>query len=281
MVFLSTQICYTIKVEDFIIAKPASHHQAESRPLISAKNHKLNSSKNPIFLIDCSNLELDEKLTCVSLQGVLNRNAPRLFLDYGYYDKLSDRTTNEEFINDELWFGTYRSMIGRQDIRNLEYYQSRYQLDVQGVADYRQLMRDFKTSFRGCVIWDDSLPETISIAVMLSGLESLLILSPGQVWLAGELGLLIAEDLRGRWRDRIDLYRWAVDHLLPRCKPGYAASIDPGWEHPEFFDYIIQNKIFTYSLATDNPNRLFRFGQKLLLLLFAGPRRLRNVLFMA
>lgn len=235
--------------------------------------------KNFVHLINCEKIEFDDKLTCASLQGLLNRAGPVLFLDYGNYDKLSDRTTNEEFINDELWFGKYRSMIGRQDARNLTYYKSRYQLEIDEISDFRHLFQEYKSRFKGFVVWDDTLPETISVALMLSGLEELIIISPQQVSVATEIGLPIVEDLRNRWDNRLDVYRWAWENLFDRCKPGYIACLEPGWQHPEFFDYAIQNNIFTYSLATDYPSAFFQFGQKMLLLLFAGPRGIRNFLF--
>ena len=245
----------------------------------TSESYLMENIKNDVYLINCEQFDFDDKLTCTSLQGLLNRAGPVLFLDYGYYDKLSDRTTNEEFINDELWFGKYRAMVGRQDARNLAEYKERFHLEPQEISDFRQLIREYKSQFRGFVVWDDKLPETISTAMMLSGLEELIILSSRQVSIAEEVGLPIVEDLRGRWKNRLEVYSWALDNLFKRCKPGYIACLEPGWQHPEFFDYVVQNNIFTYSLAADNSNPVFRFGQKLLLLLFAGPRRIRNFLF--
>jgi len=245
----------------------------------TSESYLMENIENDVYLINCEQFDFDDKLTCTSLQGLLNRAGPVLFLDYGYYDKLSDRTTNEEFINDELWFGKYRAMVGRQDARNLAEYKERFHLEPQEISDFRQLIREYKSQFRGFVVWDDKLPETISTAMMLSGLEELIILSSRQVSIAEEVGLPIVEDLRGRWENRLEVYRWALDNLFKRCKPGYIACLEPGWQHPEFFDYVVQNNIFTYSLAADNSNPVFRFGQKLLLLLFAGPRRIRNFLF--
>jgi hypothetical protein len=235
--------------------------------------------QNLVYFIDCSTLDFADRLTCTSLQGLLNQSGPLVYLDYGFYDKLSDRTTNEEFIDDELWFGKYRPMVGKQDARNLDYYRSRYKLTIEQISDFRELIRVHRSSFKGAVLWDDALPETISIAMMLSGLDNLIIISPKQAKWAAEIGLPIVEDLRERWQDRLDLYCWALENLFVRCKPGYVACLEPGWAHPEFFDYAIQNKIFTYSLATHRSDPIFRFGQWLLLLLFAGPRGIRNMLF--
>jgi hypothetical protein len=67
--------------------------------------------------------------------------------------------------------------------------------------------------------------------------------------------------------------------LFPRCTTGQVACIEPGWERPEFADYLVQQRIFTYSLSSREAGRAWALGQKLLLLLVAGPWRLRNSLF--
>jgi hypothetical protein len=95
-------------------------------------------------------------------------------------------------------------------------------------------------------------------------------------WAKKEHGLEIKHDLRGRWNDRVQLYEWAFRELFPRCKEGSIACVEPGWHRPEFTDYLVQNRIFTYSLTSAAKNRLFTFGQTLLLLLVGGPFGLRN-----
>jgi hypothetical protein len=124
--------------------------------------------------------------------------------------------------------------------------------------------------------------DSINIAAMLSGLDSLLIVHPdltGTVLENTELRIL--EDLRGRWNERVDLYRWAFKHLYYRCAAGRVACIEPNWERPEFLDFIVQNRVFVYSLATQKSNAVFSLGQKMLLFLVAGPYRLRNLVFNA
>lgn len=234
--------------------------------------------ESTVYLVDCSELDYAARLTCVSIQGLLNRETARVYLDYGYYDKLSDRTTTEEFISDELWFGKFRQMVGRQDRRNLAYYQDAHGIEVQEV-EFPELLRKFRPNFKGAVIWDENLIETVSLAVMLSGQNNLLILSAGQSGLAEEFDLEIHTDLRNRWQDRLGVYQWALDNLFETSKPGYLASLEPGWRHPEFLDYVIRERIFTYSLATYREGKIFGLGLNLLLLLFAGPRWLRNLIF--
>jgi hypothetical protein len=87
--------------------------------------------------------------------------------------------------------------------------------------------------------------------------------------------LEIKHDLRKRWPDRISLYRWAHENLFAVCKPGYLACIEPGWGRAEFLDYVVQHKIFVYSLSST----IGKLGNQLLLLLAFGPPRLREFLY--
>jgi hypothetical protein len=63
------------------------------------------------------------------------------------------------------------------------------------------------------------------------------------------------------------------------CREGWIACIEPAWQRPEFTDYIVQQKIFVYSLSSASKNAFFRVGQALLLLLVGGPFGLRNAIF--
>ena len=42
--------------------------------------------------------------------------------------------------------------------------------------------------------------------------------------------------------------------LFPRCTPGQIACVEPGWERPEFADYLVQRRIFAYSLSSREAN---------------------------
>lgn len=233
-----------------------------------------------VDLLDVSGLGYAARLTAASLQGLVNREGPQIFLDFGIYDDHSARKTNEDFLPDELWHGKYREAVGYADRGNLEYYKSIYHLEVERAPDLQSLIKKYEDRLRGAVLWDPELPDTVNAALMLSGLESWLVVHPE---MAGELlsgsSLAVKEDLRGRWSERLELYEWAFENLFPRCEEGKVAAYEPGWQRAEFADYIVQNRIFAYSLSTFKKDFLFICGQGLLLLLIAGPFFLRNLIF--
>ncbi len=233
-----------------------------------------------VDVIDVSTADYAERLTATSLQGIVNRESPTVYLNYGIYDDPSTRVTNEVFLDDEIWFEKYRDAIGNQDMHNLEYYETRYDLSINREVELLPTILKHLGKFDGIVVWDPEFPDTINIALMMSGVYNLLIVSPDRLEeIMKKTGLDLVEDLRDRWKNRIDLYNWALDYLFPKCQPGVVACLEPEWSRPEFTDYIVKNRVFVYSLATLAKGPIFSLGQKLLMLLVGGPYHLREFLF--
>ena len=228
-----------------------------------------------ITVLDVSRFTYAQRVCAAALQGMVNRSSPAIYLDYGIYDDPAARRTNEVFLDEELWQTKYRALLGNQDERNLAYYQQKFGLTLASSSGLIDLVARHIDLLGGLVVWDETFPDTVNIALMLAARENLL---PVTATLAAEftnLGLMIKHDLRGRWQDRVTLYRWAFDNLFDGCKPGYAACIEPGWQRPEFLDYIVQQQIFVYSLSATAGG----LGSQLLMLLAFGPPRLREFLF--
>ena len=228
-----------------------------------------------IFVLDVSELSFSERVCAAALQGLVNRKGATLYLDYGFYDDPSARRTNEEFIDDENWFGKYRAFLGNQDEHNIEYYRKRHGFDIEELSSLSEALNKFRNDYGGLVIWDESLLDTVNAAVMLAGLENLI---PVTMNLIEELALQdlpIRHDLRNRWTDRLQIYTWAMDNLFEQCKPGVVACIEPGWQRPEFLDYLVEERIFVYSLSSRHEG----LGSKLLMLLTFGPPALREPIF--
>ena len=215
-----------------------------------------------------------------SLQGLVNRKGPLLFLDYGVYDEPGSRKTNSVQMTEKNWFGKYRKYLLHNDRDNLAFYQEIYGLQVQTIRNFEETIKQFLPSLKGMVVWDPKLIESVNLALMLAGQKNLLVVHPDDVeHYVQKFHLNVVEDLRGRFTNRLDLYRWSYKHLFPRCKPGQVACMEPEWQRSEFTDYVVKNKLFVYSLSTFSKGGLRSFGQKLLLLLIAGPFGLRNFLF--
>lgn len=238
------------------------------------------ATKTTIDLLDISSLDYASRLTANSLQGLVNRKGAYLFLDYGIYDDPGTRTTNSVQMTEDNWFGKYRDVLKRNDLDNLDFYTKVHKLDVNKLKNLEASIGKYKDDLKGFVIWDPGLIESVNLALMYSGLESLLVVHPDQLKALQELtNLPVVQDLRGRFTDRVSLYKWAFKNLFNRCKTGQAACMEPQWHRAEFTDYIVQNKLFVYSLAAHKKGGVREFGKQLLLLLIAGPFGVRNLLF--
>jgi hypothetical protein len=230
---------------------------------------------NTIDLLDVSKASYAERVSAAALQGLANRSGARVFLEYGIYDDPLARRTNEDFMDDKMWYDKYRAMLGNQDERNLEYYKKEHGLRVEKVKDLTHLVQKYRGLLKGCVIWDFNEPDTANLALMLAAQQDLLPVEAGLLKADFAAGLPILHDLRGRWPDRVSMYTWAFTELFPNCCQGSLASIEPGWQRPEFIDYVVQNKIFTYSLSSLEKG----LGNTLLMLLAFGPSWLRELVF--
>jgi hypothetical protein len=227
-----------------------------------------------IAVIDASALAYPYRLCAAALQGLLNRQGPRMILDYGIYDDPAARRTNEIFLNDKLWYGKYRDLLGYQDRHNIEYYSESHHLEFSP-ASLDQMIRENCDQINGYVVWDEALEDTINVALMLAAKDHLLPVNRAMEPWAQALGLRCVDDLTSRWADRLALYHWAFENLFGQCAPGKVACIEPGWQRPEFVDYIVQNNIFVFSLNSSHKG----VGSTLLLLLAFGPAWLREFLF--
>ena len=227
-----------------------------------------------ISVVNVSAMDYPMRLCAAALQGLLNRRGTRVFLDYGIYDDPAARRTNEVFLDDALWYSKYRSLLGYQDRRNMDYYNSAHRLQFQGNT-LEQLITENLGSLNGYIIWDVDFDDTVNLALMLCAQQDLLPVTLEMEPWAQQLGLHRMDDLTGCWQDRVEMYRWAHENLAPFCTPGVMANIEPGWQRPEFVDYLVQQKIFITNLNSSRKG----LGSKLLMLLAFGPAWLREVLF--
>lgn len=230
---------------------------------------------NKVDYLDISKASYHERISAAALQGLANRAGAHVFLEYGIYDDPLARRTNEDFMDDKMWYGKYRALLGNQDERNFEYYQKEHGFKVDKVNTLSELVNKYHGLLKGIVVWDFSEADTVNLALMLAAQQDLL---PVEASLLGEsfaAGLPILHDLRKRWPDRAAMYEWAFNELFPKCKTGYIACIEPAWQRPEFIDFVVQNNIFVYSLSSLEKG----LGSTLLMLLAFGPTWLRELIF--
>jgi hypothetical protein len=149
-----------------------------------------------LYVADVRHLPQAQTLLIASVQGIINRKQPRIYLITGD--------------DDQFW---------------LDQMQAAGQTDAPiPVADPLSLVRTFRSEIKGAVVADPNIYVSPCIAVDIAGLDDLAVATPA---LAQRLGLPIKADLRGKFKDDADALRYARTDLMPRLNPYLALCLDP------------------------------------------------------
>lgn len=137
-------------------------------------------------VVDIVPLNGDEKLLLGTLQGVVNRSEPRIYL-IG-----TDATNGEGRLT---WLKSL----------NVPY---------KILPDTWSLVAKYKRSIRGVVVYDPAVPDTINVATTLAGLKNAVVAGPAVAEkLKKDFGLRVVDDLRGKFETRLAAYQWQFDNL--------------------------------------------------------------------
>lgn len=193
----------------------------------------------------------DIKLLVYVLQGLVNRTQPRLYVYDRQYEGGQDAGLHR---NMKDW---WKDDLQRRGHR------------FKKVSDYRELLRRFRRSFRGVILYEPAcwtnpaLAENLNAVTTLCGLDSLL---PATAQMSRTLRLPVVADVRGRWRSADEVERWASSHqrLRAACNRRVVAHRHP-WSL-FLTDYIVAHKIYAFWMgkrAFQNARRRQRYGRLL------------------
>lgn len=166
-------------------------------------------------VLDLSHLLPDQKLLYLSLEGLVNRQKPRIYLLYN-----------------------------PTDMKWLKWMKSQHWINSYSDISTTQLLKKYSNYYRGVVVFDPSLPATINLATMLAGVKNCLVASPE---LAKSLQLPVLLDLRGKWHSSASVYRWAFDHLWSQLSHKVIACTDP--DQLGLRDYLVENRVFLFWIS--------------------------------
>ncbi|WP_416340501.1 hypothetical protein [Proteiniphilum sp.] len=238
--------------------------------------YDLDNSEQVLFL-------WDDIHTVSTLQGVVNREKPRLFVNY---------VVESGIEIDSYWWNKYR--------QSGEWLHGK---DTIVYNDIVTLIEAYQNDFEGVVVYDSDVAATSNVASAVAGIENLIAVrydqSPGslyarlvangpklpvKVWLIHEDGTSLFNgqgDIPGTNRKstgsvKNDPYIWFIEHYMKtnRCNAEYGAYyIDQKWrENPQAtvvnhhtltnHDFFVSKRAFFYDLspwgdepATDDPEQ--------------------------
>lgn len=150
-----------------------------------------------LHVADVRNLTKDEKLLLTSLQGIVNRKQPRIYL-----------------------------LFDDDDARWLEVLREQNVIDAPlPVNDPWSLVEQFRTAFKGVVVCDPKVYVSPCLAVSLAGADDLLVAMTPE--LAERLKVPVTVDLRGRFKSNADALKYLRTSVMSRLDPYLSCSLDP------------------------------------------------------
>ena len=191
--------------------------------------------------------ELPTQALLISLQGVANIRAPRLY-----------------FLYPEGWDFTFCEPL-------LNYYQDTRTMQFTEILTADEALGTLKDNVKGYIVWDKSERTSLIVAFTAAGLNQAVVVSEELIPLAEKHGLKQIEDFRGKFTGQSDyeIYQWAYKKYWDLCSKDYLVYL--GGEggkrmKPGIADFGIHKKAFFTDASTDPAdsleylfaNRIFR-----------------------
>ncbi|MCQ6559638.1 GxGYxYP domain-containing protein [Paenibacillus mendelii] len=140
----------------------------------------------------------DIKLLLATLQGVVNRAEPRIYL-----------LENQEE-GKLTWLNDLKVPYNLHD-------------------DYWNIVKKYKREVKGIIVYDPKVADSVNVATTLAGLKDAVVASPA---LAAQLkaapfNLKVLEDLQGKFKDRLDAYTWQYENLWKNTTHRMLVGLSP------------------------------------------------------
>lgn len=176
--------------------------------------------------------DLQRQALLISLQGLVNREAAKLY-----------------FIYPETWQFTYTGPLHEwlRDQRGYTF------TKLNTAAD---ALVEFREHIKGYVIWDKQVRTSLIVAYTAAGLEDAVVASEDQVALLDSLGFSRVEDFRGKFTGMSDaeIYGWAKEKYWSQSSREFLIWLggDAGpIMKPGVADWGVANRVFFQDLSVD------------------------------
>jgi GxGYxYP putative glycoside hydrolase C-terminal domain/GxGYxYP third domain/GxGYxYP_N 1st domain/GxGYxYP_N second domain len=176
-----------------------------------------------LVVFDPGDMLTDEALALATLQGIVNKAEPRIYI-------ITRQT-------DRQWLDVLRE-TGR----------------IEGwteVKSAKALLAMYRKEISGAVCVDVQVPGSRHAAAFIAAEKNLIVCTPQ---MAKRLSLPIVEDLRGRWTRNVDAYRWAWETYADELSRSTVAVHHPLADHQWFRDYTMAHNVFTFWTSSPSDN---------------------------
>lgn len=143
--------------------------------------------------------KLPVQLMLISLQGLANTDAPRVFVEYP-----------------PEWH--FHDFIPVKD-----FYRDHYGIKFTRLETPEAALAALGSFAKGYVVWDQNVRASINVALTAAGLERAVVIDESLIPLVEKHGLKKLADFRGKFTGQSDIqiYQWAYDQYWARCSRDY------------------------------------------------------------
>ncbi|MBM3477536.1 MAG: hypothetical protein FJX75_30060, partial [Armatimonadetes bacterium] len=203
-----------------------------------------------LTVLDVGGMPADEQILALSLQGIVNRRRPRIWVLSQFQDEkwlglmlagaMNRAPTQSGAMNGAPTRGRDESrpytggMRERVDCPSLE-----------------ALVKEFGGEAQGAILYDPAEPHSVNVATTLAGVRDAVMATPE---LATKLGLRTVEDVRGKCGDPVAAYERVLEEHWGELNHRAAACLQPEVTAPR--DYLVQQRIFTFWLDAEREFRV-------------------------
>jgi len=148
----------------------------------------------------------------------------------------------------------------KQDQFWLEYYKETFDIQNEKVSNMNELLKLFANEIDGYITYQPSSPHSLNIATTIGSLENLLPVSPDLEDLMHVVGLKKMDEVKDDGSDRIEIYKNAIQNLLPKCNQNLLAALCVHYPHwptssVKNKDYIMAHNIFSFDLSSSERDK--------------------------
>ncbi|CAN8103887.1 unnamed protein product [Discula destructiva] len=166
--------------------------------------------------IDAANITLvtsEERILLISLQGIVNRQQPRVYLYWNDFDpnQFSNRNLPEEAFARRYWLEELRG--------------AGYELNIL-TSDPLELVTKYQSELNGAVLFDPDVPDTINLATTVAGIHGGVVATED---LATRWQLPVLQDFRGKFEDKFAVYEYGLAEVYPKVTNRLLTAINPVW----------------------------------------------------
>jgi hypothetical protein len=191
------------------------------------------------FWLDMKGIGFESRITAICLQGVVNRDAPRLFLD----------------MRGTFWPWPPSDATWR------EYLEKSKGFHFTVLPDLPAAIAQFRPDLAGLAVYDPvECDAERSLACTSAAIDSYLPVSAAMLAAQPKTfeGLAIKQDWRGKFKDIIDAYAYATKNIMPRCARGICYSLGHSFSGNNLgsdvmvdqgLDYVVSQRGFVLNLS--------------------------------